>query len=50
MVDLAWALVRMTPLKLFEVDLFPSEKQTVSEWSASNAVVHSCVPVQTNSF
>ena len=23
-------------------------RQTVSEWSGSNAVVHSCVPVQTN--
>ena len=46
--DHAWTLVRMTPLKLFQVDLFPSEKQTVSEWSGSNAVVHSCVPVRTN--
>ena len=50
MMDHAWTLVRMTQLKLFEVDLFPSEKQTVHGWSGSNAVVHSCVPVQTNSF
>ena len=48
MMDLAWALVRMTPLKLFEVNLFPSEKQTVPGWSGFNAVVHSCVPVHTN--
>ena len=48
MMNHAWALVKMAPLKLFEVDLFPSEKQIVSEWSGFNAVVHSCVPVQTN--
>ena len=29
MMDLAWVLVKMTQLKLFEVDHFPSEKQTV---------------------
>ena len=48
MMNLAWALVRMTQLKLFEVDLFQSEKQTVHGSSGFNAVVHSCVPVQTN--
>ena len=32
-VHLAWALVMMTPRKLFDVDLFPSGKQTVSGWS-----------------
>ncbi len=48
MKDLACALVKMTQLKLFDVDLFPSEKQTVHGWSGFNAVVHSCVPVQTN--
>ena len=48
MVDLAWTLVKMTQLKLFEVDLFPSEKQTVPGWSGFNTVVHSCVLVQTN--
>ena len=48
MMDLAWALVKMTQLNLFEVDLFQSEKQTVHEWSGFNTVVHSCVPVQTN--
>ena len=48
MMDLDWALVKMTQLKLFEVDLFPSEKQTVHGWSGFNAVVHSCVPVHTN--
>ena len=48
--DIAWALVRMTQLKLFEVYLFPSEKQTVHRSSGfnANAVVRSCVPVQTN--
>ena len=46
--DLAWALVKMTQLKLLEVDHFPSEKQTVHGSSGFNAVVHSCVPVQTN--
>ena len=48
MMDLTWALVRMPPLKLFGVDLFPSEKQRVPGWSGFNAVVHSCVPVLTN--
>ena len=38
----------MTQLKLSEVDLFQSEKQTVHGWSGFNAVVHPCVPVQTN--
>ena len=48
MVDLTWALVRMPPLKLFWVDLFLSEKQTVPGWSGFDAVVHSCVTVLTN--
>ena len=48
MMDIAWESIRMTPLKLFEVDLFPSEKQTVPGWSGFSAVVPSCVPVQTN--
>ena len=48
MMDLAWTLVRMTPLKVFDVALFPSQKQTVAGWSGFYAVVHSCVPVQTN--
>ena len=48
MMDLTWALVRMPPLKLFGVDLFPSEKQRVPGWIGFNAVVHSCVPVLTN--
>ena len=48
MMDLTWALVRMPPLKLFVVDIFPSEKQTVPGWSGFKAVVHSCVPVLTN--
>ena len=48
MMDLTWALVRMPPLKLFGVDLFLSEKQTVPGWSGFNAVVISCVPVLTN--
>ena len=48
MMDLAWVLVKMTQLKLLEVDLFPSGKQTVHGWSGFNVVVHSCVPVQTN--
>ena len=38
----------MTQLTLFEVDLFPSEKQTVHGSSGFTAVVHPCVPVQTN--
>ena len=46
--DLTWALVRMPPLKLFGVVVFPSEKKTVPGWSGFNAVVHSCVPVLTN--
>ena len=46
--DHAWALVRMTQLKLFDVSPFPSEKQTVSGWSGLNAVGHSSVPAQTN--
>ena len=46
--DLTWALVRMSPLKLFGVDLFLSEKQRVPGWSGFNAVVLSCVPVLTN--
>ena len=46
MMDLAWASVRMTQLKLFEVDLFLSEKQTVHGWRSFIEVVHSCVPVQ----
>ena len=46
--DLAWALIRMTPMKLFEVELFATEKQKVPSWSGFNAVVHSCVPVRTN--
>ena len=45
MMDLTWALVRMPPLELFGVDLFPSEKQRVPGWSGFNAVVLSCVPV-----
>ena len=48
MMDLAWELVKMTQLKLFEVHLFPSEKQTVHGWIGFNTVVCSCVPVQTN--
>ena len=40
MMDLAWKLERMTQLKLFEVDLFPPEKQTAHGWSGFNAVVH----------
>ena len=40
MMDLTWALVRMPPLKLFGVDLFPSEKQTVPGRSGFNAVGH----------
>ena len=48
MMNLTWALVRMPPLKLFGVDLFPSEMQRVLGWSGFNAVVHSCVPVLTN--
>ena len=48
MMDLTWALVRMPPLKLFGVDLFPSEMQRVLGWSGFNAAVHSCVPVLTN--
>lgn len=47
-VDLAWALLRMTPVKLFEVDLFPTKKQKVPGWSAFNAVVHPHVPTKTN--
>ena len=43
-----WALIKMTQLKLFEVDLFSSETQPVHGSSGFNAVVHSCVPVQTN--
>ena len=46
--DRAWALVRMARLKVFEIDIFPSEKQTVPGWSDFNAVVHSCVLVQIN--
>ena len=38
----------MTQLKLFEVDLFSSEMQPVHGSRGFNAVVHSCVPVQTN--
>ena len=48
MMDLTWALVRMPPLKLFGVVVFPSEKKAVPGWSGFNAVVHSCVPVLTN--
>ena len=48
MMDLTWALVRMPPLKLFGVDLFLSEKQSVPGWSGFNAAVLSCVPVLTN--
>ena len=47
-VHLAWALVRMTPLKLFDLGPFPSDKQTVSGWSGLNGVGHSSVPAQTN--
>lgn len=47
-VDLAWALVRMTPVKLFEVDLIPKKKQKVPGWSAFHAVVHPHVPTSTN--
>ena len=46
--DLAWALVRMTPMKVFDMELFPTEKQKVPGWRGFNAVVHSCVPVLTN--
>ena len=38
MMDLTWTLVRMPPLKLFGVYIFPSDKQTVSEWSGFNAL------------
>ena len=48
MMDLTWALVRMPPLKLFGVEFFPSEKQTVPGRSGFNAVVQSCVTVLTN--
>ena len=41
MMDIAWALVRMTPLTLFEIDLVPPEKQIVPEWSGINVVVQS---------
>lgn len=47
-VDLAWALVRMTPAKLFEVDLLPTEQQKVPGWSAFQAMVHTNVPTSTN--
>ena len=39
MMELTWTLVRMPPLKLFGVDLFPSDKQRVPGWSGFNAVV-----------
>ena len=48
MMDITWVLVRMPPLKLFGVDLLPSDMQRVLGWSGINAVVHSCVPVLTN--
>ena len=40
MMDLAWALVRMTPIKLLGVEFFPTEKQKVPGWSGYNIVVY----------
>ena len=48
MMDLTWALTRMPPLKLFGLDLFASEKQTVPGWNGFNADAQSCVTVLTN--
>ena len=47
MVDLAWTLVRMTPVKLFEVDLSPTENKKFEGGVASMHIIR-CVPVQTN--
>ena len=38
MMDLTWTLIRMPPLKLFGVDISPSDKQTVLGWSGFNAL------------
>ena len=46
--DRAWAIMRMIPMKLFEVDLISTDKQTVHGWSSFNAVVHPKIPVRTN--
>lgn len=48
--DFAWALIRMCPTKLFEVELNPvhTEEQKVPSWSGFHALVHSCVPAITN--
>lgn len=46
--DLAWAILRMTPVKLFEVDLICTEKQKVPGWSSFNAIVHPQTPTRTN--
>ena len=47
--DLAWAMVRLCPTKLFQVDLpqDPAAEQKVPAWSAFNAMVHQQAPVKT---
>ena len=48
--DLAWAICRLCPAKLFEVSLpdIPPTEQKVPTWSAFNAMVHQQTPVRTN--
>ena len=48
--DLAWALVRLCPTQLFEIDIVSSsaDEQRVPSWSAFNALVHQAAPLETN--
>ena len=47
--DLAWAMVRLCPTKLFQVTLpqVTAAEQKVPAWSAFNAMVHQQAPVKT---
>ncbi|KAJ8034477.1 hypothetical protein HOLleu_21334 [Holothuria leucospilota] len=48
--DLAWALVRLCPTRLFEVELIPSPtgEQQVPSWSGCNAIIHQPTQMHTN--
>lgn len=48
--DLAWALVRLCPTKMFEVGItpVPTDQQIIPGWSGFNAMVQPAIPSITN--
>ncbi|KAJ8024355.1 hypothetical protein HOLleu_34252 [Holothuria leucospilota] len=47
--DVAWALVRLCPTRLFEVELIssPTGEQQVSSWTGFNVIIHQSIQMHT---